>query len=66
MLGILTVIQPNTFSRADLNFAQQTSPEALPLSRGCTLHTRPETMTEIFAHRNSQAKFPAVWVTQLL
>lgn len=34
--------------------------------RGCTLHTRPETMTEIFEHTNSQAKFPAEWVTEML
>lgn len=32
----------------------------------CTLHTRPETMTEILLHRNSQAKFPAVRATEAL
>lgn len=35
------------------------------LGAGCTLHTRPETMTEIF-NRNSQARFPAVRVIETL
>lgn len=34
------------------------------VSVGCTLHTRPETMTEILSLRNSQAKFPAVRATK--